>query len=52
MAAALRALATGVALALLVPAAQAQGTGPDTTRYSAAVATEWFRLVLPAAGGA
>src|SRR5258705_3074219 len=29
-------------------AASAQATRPDASRYSAAVATEWFRLVLPA----
>ena len=27
---------------------RAQGTGPEAARYSAAVATEWFRVVLPA----
>ncbi|WP_372525210.1 vanadium-dependent haloperoxidase [Piscinibacter sp.] len=52
MAATLRAFATGIALALLAclpwRAAQAQGTGPEAARYSAAVATEWFRVVLPA----
>ena len=29
-------------------AAHAQGKVPDAARYSAAVATEWFRLILPA----
>ena len=52
MAAALRACAIGVALALLAclpwRAAHAQGTGPGAARYSTAVATEWFRVVLPA----
>jgi hypothetical protein len=52
VAAALRACAIGVALALLAclpwRAAHAQGTGPEAARYSAAVATEWFRIVLPA----
>jgi hypothetical protein len=38
----------GLALLALCGAAPAQGTGPDAARYSAAVATEWFRVVLPA----
>lgn len=32
----------------LSPCCRAQGTGPEAARYSAAVATEWFRVVLPA----
>lgn len=40
---------TLVLMATLAPGAtHAQGNAPDATRYSAAVATEWFRLVLPA----
>jgi hypothetical protein len=35
-----------LALCALAPAARAQGN--DTSRHSAAVATEWFRVVLPA----
>src|SRR5882672_9380653 len=31
-----------------IGSAHAQGAVPDATRYSAAVATEWFRVVLPA----
>lgn len=32
----------------LADAAPAQVAASDASRYSAAVATEWFRLVLPA----
>jgi hypothetical protein len=52
MAASLRIRAAGGALALCAAlpwhAAHAQGTGPEAARYSAAVATEWFRVALPA----
>lgn len=34
--------------ALLLAAAPCFGAGPEATRYGAAVATEWFRTVLPA----
>jgi hypothetical protein len=47
--AALRALLLGLALAAALPThAHAQAPAPDATRHSAAVATEWFRVVLPA----
>ena len=35
-------------VALLVAAAPCFAAGPEANRYSAAVATEWFRVVLPA----
>lgn len=41
-------LAALLLAAFLSPASRAQGTGPEAARYSAAVATEWFRVVLPA----
>ncbi|MFT3955013.1 MAG: vanadium-dependent haloperoxidase [Piscinibacter sp.] len=40
--------ALGLALLCGVGAVQAQAVIPDASRYSAAVATEWFRVVLPA----
>src|SRR5882672_8748791 len=39
---------TTVLLLASAAAALAQGEVPDAARYSAAVATEWFRLILPA----
>lgn len=41
-------LAALLLAACLVAPSRAQGTGPEAARYSAAVATEWFRVVLPA----
>lgn len=44
----LRIIAVALLSVALGPCCRAQGTGPDASRYSAAVATEWFRVVLPA----
>lgn len=48
MAALIRALLLALLACCAQAQAQAQGQAPDASRHSAAVATEWFRLVLPA----
>jgi hypothetical protein len=45
---ALKHLAAALLAVLLCVAARGEGNGPPAARYSAAVATEWFRVVLPA----
>lgn len=44
----LRAASKAWLAALLLAPALCAAAGPEATRYSAAVATEWFRVVLPA----